>query len=511
MPFERSTKKVYKNTLFLYFRMILLLGVNLYTSRVILEALGVVDFGIYNVVAGIIVVLSFISNSMSLAVNRYISFEMGRDNGGEVGRIFSVSVNIHALIALLVIVFGETAGLWFVNHKLVIPPERIVAANWIYQFSIFSFVMTVFRVPYNAMIIAYEEMKAYAYISIVEGLLRLLVAFSILYITFDKLIVYGGLMALSVALITVVYIFFCLRKYAECRYRFIWDGSLVKSMGQYAGISTMGNLSSVVLDQGQNILLNMFFGPVLNAARGIAYQVNTALNVFVSNLYMAATPQITKSYAADDREYLVKIVNQTALFSQLCLTVLVVPVMVELPYLLHLWLGDGFPEATVIFGRLVLLNMFTANLVKTLLIALQSASKIFKVHFYTGMLTIANIPIDYVLLKWFHIEAYQVFIVQFVIDLVFVYVVLYLADKQLNWNIREYMIKVIMPVSLLFVSDVGLLYMIMETLPVNFWTACLSFFISGSYVVLLAYLFVLPKELKTALKKKIIGFISYKH
>ncbi len=511
MPFERSTRKVYKNTLFLYFRMILLLGVNLYTSRVILEALGVVDFGIYNVVAGIIVVLSFVNNSMSLAVNRYISFEMGRDEGNEVNKIFSISVNIHVLIALLVVVFGETVGLWFVNYKLVIPPERMVAANWIYQFSIASFVMTVLRVPYNAMIIAYEDMKAYAYISIVEGLLRLLVAVSILYVTLDKLIVYGGLMALSVALITVVYVLFCFRKYAECRYRFLWDGELVRSMGRYAGISTMGNLSSVVLDQGQNILLNLFFGPVLNAARGIAFQVNTALNVFVSNLYMAATPQITKSYAANDRAYLVKIVNQTALFSQLCLTVLVVPVMVELPYLLRLWLGDGFPEATIVFGRLVLLNMFTVNLVKTLLIALQSSAKIFKVHFYTGMLTILNIPIDYVLLKWFHIEAYQVFVVQFVIDLVFVYVVLYLAKKQLQWNVGEYTFRVILPVSLLFVSNVVLLHFVMATLPDNFLTACLAFILSACYVGGLSFLLIMPKELRETLKGKVFGFMHGRH
>lgn len=507
MPFEKNTKKVYKNTLFLYFRMILLLGVNLYTSRVILEALGVVDFGIYNVVAGIIVVMSFVNNSMSLAVNRYISFEMGCNSGGNVSKIFSMSVNIHVLIALMVVVLGETVGLWFINNKLVIPSDRIIAANWIYQFSILSFVMTVLRVPYNAMIIAYEEMKAYAYISIVEGLLKLLIAFCILYITCDKLIVYGGLMALSVALVTFVYIFFCLRKYAECRYHYIWDGKLVRSMGMYAGISTMGNLSSVVLDQGQNVLLNMFFGPVLNAARGIAFQVNTALNVFVSNLYMAATPQITKSYAADDREYFVKIVNQTALFSQLCLTFLVVPVVVDLPYLLHLWLGEGFPEATIIFTRLVLVNMFTTNLVKTLLIALQSSSKIFKVHFYTGLLTICNIPIDYVLLKWFHIEAYQVFIVQFLISLLFVYVVLYLAKRQLGWDIGKYMMKVILPVSLLFVSDMLLLYIVMKALSVNFWTVSLSFFISGIYIFSLSYMLVLPKTMKMLLKDKLESLI----
>lgn len=491
--------------------MLLLLGVNLYTSRIILEALGVIDFGIYNVVAGIIVVLSFVNNSMSLAVNRYISFEMGCDNGGNVNKIFSISVNIHVLIALMVVVLGETVGLWFINNKLVIPSDRIIAANWIYQFSILSFVMTVLRVPYNAMIIAYEEMKTYAYISIVEGLLKLSVAFCILYVTYDKLIVYGGLMALSVALITAVYIFFCLRNYTECRYHYIWDGELVKSMGRYAGISTMGNLSSVVLDQGQNILLNMFFGPILNAARGIAYQVNTALNVFVSNLYMAATPQITKSYAANDREYFVKIVNQTALFSQLCLTFLVVPVIVDLPYLLCLWLGDDFPEAAVIFGRLVLINMFTTNMVKALLIALQSSSKIFKVHFYTGMLTICNIPIDYVLLKWFYIEAYQVFIVQFIIDLIFIYVVLYLAKKQLVWNISEYLFRVILPMFLLFISDVLLLYIVMEALPVNFWTVSLSFFISGCYVSLLALLFVLPPNIRMVLKKRVANLFFYKH
>lgn len=507
MPYEKSAKKVYKNTLFLYFRMLLLLGVNLYTSRIILEALGVIDFGIYNVVAGIIVVLSFVNNSMSLAVNRYISFEMGCDSGGNVNKIFSTSVNIYVLIALMAVILGETVGFWFINNKLVIPSDRIIAANWIYQFSILSFVMTVLRVPYNAMIIAYEEMKTYAYISIVEGLLNLLVVFCLLYVTYDKLIIYGGLMTLSVSLITAVYIFFCLGRYTECRYHYIWDGKLIKSMGRYAGVSTMGNLSSVVLDQGQNILLNMFFGPILNAARGIAYQVNTALNVFVSNLYMAATPQITKSYAANDREYFVKIVNQTALFSQLCLTILIVPVIIDLPYLLYLWLGDGFPEATVVFGRLVLINMFTTNMVKPLLIALQASSKIFKVHFYTGMLTLCNIPIDYVLLKWFHIEAYQVFIVQFVLDLIFLYVVLHLSKRQLEWNINEYLYRVILPVFLLFVSDVFLLYVMMEELPVNFWTVSLSFFISGIYILFLSYMFVVPKTMKIFLKDKFRSLI----
>lgn len=222
---------------------------------------------------------------------------------------------------------------------------------------------------------------------------------------------------------------------------------------------------------------------------------------------MAATPQITKSYAANDRVYFVKIVNQTALFSQLCLTFLVVPVIVDLPYLLCLWLGDEFPEATVVFGRLVLINMFTTNMVKALLIALQSSSKIFKVHFYTGMLTICNIPIDYVLLKWFYIEAYQVFIVQFIIDLIFIYVVLYLAKKQLVWNISEYLFRVILPMFLLFISDVLLLYVVMEALPVNFWTVSLSFFISGFFILSLAYMFVFPKTMKMFLKNKFRSLI----
>ncbi|SHF44792.1 Na+-driven multidrug efflux pump [Bacteroides faecichinchillae] len=510
MPFEKNSKKVYKNTLFLYFRMILLMGVNLYTSRIVLQALGVVDFGISNVVGGIIVALSFINNSMTLAVNRYLSFEMGKETEQNTNKIFSLSVNIHVLIALFVILFGETLGLWFINHKLVIPVERMIAANWIYQFSILSFVMSVLRVPYNAMIIAHEEMKLYAYISIVEGLLKLLIAFSLLYILFDKLIIYGGLMAFSVGIITLCYIVLCKRKFKECTYHFFWNKQLFKSMTQYAGISTMGNLSSVILDQGQNILLNIFFGPVLNTARGIVYQINMALSLFVANMYMAATPQITKSYAANDRDYLVKIVNQTALFSLICLSLLIVPVIVELPYLLHLWLGDEFPKETILFGQLVLLNLFTVNLVKTLLIAIQSSAKIFKVHFYTGMLIMCNIPIDYILLKFVHVNAYSIFVVQLFIDVIFVCIVLCLAKKQLNWDIKKYIVKIIFPISLLFISDLIIMMFVTSVIVLdNILNVLLIFSLSSTYILSMSYCFLFSKKNKKVLSGRIRSFFNH--
>mgnify|MGYP005895738503 CR=1 FL=1 len=445
MSFERNSLKIYKNTTFLYVRLILIMGVTLYSSRVILEVLGVEDFGIFNVVGGIIVLLSFLNNAMTLSVNRFLAYEMGLSNSKALNKVFSTSVNIHAVIAVIALIIGETIGLWFVNNKLVIPADRLIAANWIYQFSILSFVFTVLRVPYNASVIAHENMKLYAYIGILEAILKLGIAFSLYILPGDKLIFYGILMALFTFIVTVFYYFYCRHKYEECIYHFVYDKKLSKVMLNYAGISTIGNMSSVVVDQGQNILLNLFFGPVVNAARSISYQISSALNSFVSNMYMAATPQITKAYAADDRDYLVKIVNQTSLIVMLFLSLLIVPVIFELPFAMRIWLGNNIPEGTVLFARLILVYMFIVNIGRPLLIAIQSSGQILKAHVYTGLNSLLNLPIAYVALKYFNIEAYNIFIIQILISVVYCIILLYLSQTQLSWNIKLFVRKVIIP------------------------------------------------------------------
>lgn len=450
MTFERNSSRIYKNTAFLYIRLILIMGVTLYSSRVILQVLGVEDFGIFNVVGGLIVLLSFLNNAMTLSVNRFLAYEMGLPNSQDLNKIFSTSVNIHAIIAVIALVFGESIGLWFVNNKLVIPPDRLVAANWIYQFSIVSFVFTVLRVPYNASVIAHENMKLYTYVGIFEAILKLGIIFLLYIVPGDKLIWYGILMALFTFLVTVFYYLYCKHRYKECRYRYVYDKKLSKVMLNYAGISTIGNMSSVVVDQGQNILLNLFFGPIVNAARSISYQVSSALNSFVSNMYMAATPQITMSYAANDRNFLVKIVNQTSLIVMMFLSLLIVPVLFELPFAMKIWLGDNIPEGTVLFTRLILLYMFIGNIGRPLLIAIQSSGNILKVHVYTGLNSLLNLPIAYIALKLFHVEAYIIFIIQIFICALYCIILLYLSRVQLDWDIKLFVRKVIIPGLLAF-------------------------------------------------------------
>lgn len=450
MTFERNSSRIYKNTNFLYVRLILIMGVTLYSSRVILQVLGVEDFGIFNVVGGLIVLLSFLNNAMTLSVNRFLAYEMGLPNSKDLNKIFSTSVNIHAIIAVIALVFGESVGLWFVNNKLVIPPDRLIAANWIYQFSIVSFVFTVLRVPYNASVIAHENMKLYTYVGIFEAILKLGIVFLLYIVPGDKLIWYGILMALFAFLVTVFYYLYCKHRYEECTYRYVYDKKLSKVMLSYAGISTIGNMSSVVVDQGQNILLNLFFGPVVNAARSISYQVSSALNSFVSNMYMAATPQITMSYAANDRNFLVKIVNQTSLIVMLFLSLLIVPVLFELPFAMKIWLGDNIPEGTVLFTRLILLYMFIGNIGRPLLIAIQSSCNIWKVHVYTGLNSLLSLPIAYIALKVFKVEAYIIFIIQIFICVSYCIILLYLSRVQLDWDIKLFVRKVIIPGLLAF-------------------------------------------------------------
>ena len=494
--FEKNTKKVYINTLFLYGRMFFLMFITLYTSRLTLKYLGITDFGIYNVVAGIISVLSFLSNSMALSVNRFLSYAMGRNDKSGLKEVFSLSVIIHVFIALIVLLAGETVGFWFVNHKLVIPEDRMLAANVIYQFSIISFAFTVIRVPYNGAIIAHEDMKIYTYLGLVEGILRLLIVISLAFVLYDKLIIYGLLFASLTILVSLFYIFYCKRRYEECSVKKVSNRPLFREMLSYAGISTMGNLSTVVLDQGQNILLNIFFGPAVNAARGISYQVNTAVSAFVSNIYAAATPQITKSFAAEDKEYLHKIVNETTALAMVILLAINIPVITNLPYLLQLWLGENVPHLTAEFCQLILIGLLLSNCCRPLLIAIQSSGDIWRVHLYTSLVIIINIPVDYFLLKYAGMYASGVFLIYIISLFFFVAVVLYLSKVQLGWDIRLYVLKILIPVFLVFLVSSVVVKITHSYVSSDLLALISDCFCSTVVVLLLSYYIILPKSLK---------------
>lgn len=389
-----NNKRIAKNTLFLYFRMLLTMAVSLYTVRVVLDTLGTVNYGIYNVVGGIVVMFNFLSNTMASASQRFFSFELGRNNLESLKKTFNMCMAIYTILAIIILILAETVGLWFLNTHMNIPIERMDAARWIYQFSVFSFMMTMFTIPYDASIIAHEKMKVYAYISIIEVVLKLIIVYLIVLFPFDKLKLYAILMFSTTTIITFIYRTYCIRKFIECRISFSWDKSIFKELVSYSGWNLFGALSSVFKTQGINIILNMFFGPTVNAARGVAYQVNGAILNFGNNFYTAVRPQIIKSYASNKHDEMMKLVFQSTKFSYYLLLILSIPVLLEPKFILGLWLKE-IPNYTSIFIQLVIIDTLIESLANPIVTLVQASGKVKWYQIIVGGVRILNLPIAY--------------------------------------------------------------------------------------------------------------------
>ena len=350
-----NNKRIAKNTLMLYFRMLLLLVISLYTSRVVLRELGVDDYGIYNVVGGIIVILSFLNGAMAAGAQRFMNIEMGRNDFAALKRVFTTSQQIHALVALCMLAIAETVGVWFLNSYMNIPDGRMAAANWVYQFSVISAIFGVFTVPYNASIISHEKMSAFAYISIVEATLKLLVAFAIIWSPFDKLIFYAVLILLIGIINCGVYAFYCICHFEECSHMtFAVDKNMMKQMLSFSGWTVFGNLGYILHTQGIAIVINMFFTVAVNAAQGIANQVNGVITQFANNFLVALNPQVVKSYASGEIGQMHTLVIRGCKMAFCLMTFFVIPLVLEAPTILKVWLGI-VPDYAVIFMRLVLI------------------------------------------------------------------------------------------------------------------------------------------------------------
>ncbi|OUP32147.1 oligosaccharide flippase family protein [Bacteroides sp. An19] len=393
-----NNKRIAKNTLLLYVRMLFMMAVSLYTSRVVLNALGVEDFGIYNVVGGVVAMFSMLSGSLSAAITRFITYELGTGNRDNLKKIFSSSVTIQVGLAALVILLAEAVGVWFLNVKMNIPDARMTAANWVFQFSILTFAVNLISVPYNASIIAHERMSAFAYISILEAIGKLVIAFLIVISPMDKLIFYAILMCTVALIVRFTYGAYCKRHFEECTYHFIFDKDLLKRMFGFAGWNFIGAASVVLRDQGGNVVINLFCGPAVNAARGIAFQVNNAINGFVTNFMMALNPQITKSYAAGDCEYMMTLIFQGARLSFYMLLLLSLPVLVNTHYILGLWLKI-VPDHAVLFVQLVLVFAMSESISNPLITAMLATGKIRNYQLVVGGLQMMNLPISYLLLR----------------------------------------------------------------------------------------------------------------
>lgn len=397
---QENTKRIAKNTLMLYVRMLFGMLISLYTSRVVLQTLGVEDYGIYNVVGGVVAMFSLLSGSLSAAVSRFLTFELGRKDLERLKKVFSSALCVHAILALVVFVLSETIGLWFLNCKMNIPADRMVAANWVFQFSLFSFLLGLFSVPYNASIISHERMGIFAFVGIGDTILQLCIVLLIAYggINADRLILYSGLLVLKGLLFQFFYFYYCRKSFEECRFRLILDKPLLKDMTGFAGWNFIGASSAILRDQGGNILLNLFYGPALNAVRGIANQVSSAIGAFVGNFMVALNPQITKSYAAAEYEYTFSLIFKGARFSFYLLLWLALPVLLNTQYILSIWL-NVVPEHAVFFVQLVLIFSMCEAISNPLVTVMLATGKIRNYQIIVGGLQMMNFPLSYLFLK----------------------------------------------------------------------------------------------------------------
>lgn len=501
-----NNKRIAKNTLVLYVRMFIMMAISLYTSRVVLKILGVEDFGIYNVVGGIVSMMGVINGAMSVSTTRYLTFELGRGDMVRLKQTFRMCVNIYGLLALILLILSETIGLWFLNTQLVIPDDRIVAANWVFQFSILSTIFSLLTNPYNAVIISREKMNIYAYISLADAILKLGIVYLLLFIPFDKLIVYGFLLMLLIILNTSIYFIYCNRKYQESRYSFYWETTLFKQLLSYTGWNLFGSASSLVKGQGLNILLNMFFNPSVNAARGIAYQVNTTVNQFFTNFYTAVRPQITKYYAQQDLENMFKLVFRSSKMAFFLILLISLPLIIEAPYVIQLWLGQ-LPEFVVPFMRLILVITAVDAMANPLMTTAHATGKIALYQFVVGTMTILNIPISYTLL-YYGGDPLTVFYISQIIAILNLFIRLWIVKRLVDFPVWDYVRTVLLTCVLVCVISAVIPCVVYELLQddnfVRFMIVCVLSVSSSLFAMYVVGLSAEERQIVMKYAKKII-------
>lgn len=434
---QTNNKRIAKNTLLLYFRMFFMMAVGLYTSRVILDKLGEVDFGIYNVVGGFVTMFAVISGAMTSATQRYLSFEIGKGKDGNVKGIFSTMIYIHLFLALIILLLGELVGVWFLNAHMNFPSDRYEAANWVFQFSLIVFILNVITVPYNGALIAYEKMSAFAYFSIVDAALKLAICYVITLTPLDKLVAYALFMAMIQVALLVMYFLYCRCKFVDCRFTGKFNKEYGRSVGSFVSWNLIGSLAGIAKEQGVNVVLNIFFGPAVNAARGIASQVLGRLNGFVTNFQMALNPQIIKNYASDDLNSMYLLVFRGAKFSFLLLLTICLPIVVEAKLILGLWLKE-VPEYTVIFLQITFFTALLNSLSNPLIVTMHATGKVRDYQIVVGCLSLLTLPLVYVVLKM-GAAPYMAMIVAFVIELVCHFARLYMLVRSIKFPMLSFL------------------------------------------------------------------------
>lgn len=499
MFIDSNNNRIAKNTIILYIRMLFSLLVNLYASRVILQVLGITDFGIYNVVGGFVIMFSFLNTSLASASQRFLTFELGKRDNGNMELLFNMLTNIHVIISCVLVLFLETFGLYFFIEIMNIPENRATAALYVFHFSVITLFMSIMSTPYNALIIAYENMKIYAYIDILNTIGKLLIIFIIPYFFIDKLIIYAFLLCIVSIFIRLLYSIYCYKQYPESRFKLLWNNEIFKQVMTFLGWISFSAVGSLAKKNGLNILINIFIGVVANAAVGIAYQVNLAINNFTNNFQMAFVPQLVKSYAEGNILRTRKIVFSGAKICSLLLMILSIPILIETEYILKLWLGK-YPTFTPWLVRLVLIETFIRSVAYSMNSAIRANAKIKTFELVNNLILFLSLFLCFLVL-YCEQNIYMVFFIEIIVAIISTIYTIIICSNRIDFKIKDYFYSVIVKIFFSFILVIAISYIPYYFLNESFMRlafVCLTNLICSLFII---YFYSLSNKEKEILKK----------
>lgn len=502
-----GNSRIARNTIFLYIRMAFVMIVTLYTSRVILQVLGVTDFGVYNVVAGFVSMFSFLNTSLTASIQRFYNYENGKNGSEGFHKVFSTSFYIQLFLGIIIFILLETVGLYYLNNHLVIPQERIQAARYVFHMSSLSLLFVIMQVPYSAAIIAKEYMDFYAVVGIVDVLLKLLIVILLPYVTADNLIIYSLALLVVTVIDFLLYFIYAKKKIVEVKLDSSFNRSIFKEMMSFSGWSILGSLAQMVRNQGLNIILNVFFGPVVNAARGISYQVKTALASFMANVPTAARPQLTESYARGDIERSKQIMFTISKVCFYLIYIIALPVFFDLDYLLHLWLGSNVPDYTLVFSKIILVITIVETFNWPISMMIYATGRIARYNIVTSVLGILLLPITYVLLRFFP-NPYVAYYASLIISIAVQVVSIKCLSRTADVAPLEYLQKVIVPSLKIIVCTILIPYIITTFIEPSFFRTLLNLIITVVFTLVVIYFLGLNKSEKNIINSLLQKFKS---
>ncbi len=483
---KANNKRIAKNSIFLSIRLFIVLIITLYTTRVVLRNLGIVDFGVFNVVCGFVAMFAFLNTSMTNGIQRFYNYEIARNGTGGICKVYNTALRIQFLLSLLVVIIAETFGLWYIHNKMVIPEDRYVAALIIYQCAIFSFIFVIMQVPYSAITMAKEKMDYYAIVGVIDAILKLLIAIALPYIPQDKLIAYGVLIAIISLLNFILYFFYAKKSFDGIYYIQKIDKKLFSSMLSFSGWNLFGSFSGIMKEQGINLILNLFFGPIVNAARGVAHQVNGGLTSLVSNLSIAVRPQVIQSYSTGDTKRTMKLTYSISKLSCGVLYLFALPVVLEINFILKVWLGDYIPIHTNTFIIIIIIISFVNNLNSAVSGVIHASGQMATYQVVSSSISLLCLPAAYFVLKCGYSPEWAL-IMTFTFTSLSQIASLFIMKKIINYSIIDYIKQIICPLIYFIILSIWIPLCIHYFFPVGWGRFISTLFISFCVSGLLMY------------------------